>query len=427
MRESTGRLASVDEASLVIDHAGQVNVFLIAGLLAAGGFVDRDGAADLAALRAGLCARIAVIPALRRIPAPVGRRHRWVDASPDLSHHIRLVDPVDGLGGLERMCGELMTVPLPLDRPPWELLVVPGAGASQVGFVLRIHHVIADGVAALAIVEQLFEPDPQGQPQHLRSHPSPAATSPAPGPLGSSALSALRRAGVGVRRVLTMVGGRGTGPTVLLGSCGPNRGVVFVDADLTALRARARPLPATVNDALLAAAAAGYRSAMAAGGDHVPADLPVSVPVALRRRGTSSNQIGVMRVLLPLAVTDSDARLRLVAARTREEKALAREQGTLEFMRGPWGARIMDRVARRQHVVAGFITNLAGPAELRCLAGAPAVAIWPVAGLAGNVRLGVAAVSYAGRLRCSVHFDAAAVPGEVFAHAMKEELTRAPG
>ena len=104
-----------------------------------------------------------------------------------------------------------------------------------------------------------------------------------------------------------------------------------------------------------------------------------------------------------------DDRLRLIAEQTRAEKVQAREQGTLEFMRGPIGARIMDRVARRQHLVGGFVTNVPGPTahfasralRRRDLAGSV---------LAANVRLGVAAVSYAGRLCCGVHFDAANVP-----------------
>ena len=131
-----------------------------------------------------------------------------------------------------------------------------------------------------------------------------------------------------------------------------------------------------------------------------------------------------MLVRLPLGEPDPDERLRLIAAQTRLEKVTARRQGTLEFMRGPIGARIMDRVARRQHLVAGFVTNVPGPAGPLRLAGAPVVAIWPVAVLAGNVRLGVAAVSYDGRLCCGIHFDDENVPGAVFSRAMEKELAR---
>ncbi|WP_286166904.1 hypothetical protein [Arthrobacter sp. AQ5-05] len=45
-----------------------------------------------------------------------------------------------------------------------------------------------------------------------------------------------------------------------------------------------------------------------------------------------------MLVRLPLGVPEPDTRLRLIASRTRMEKERAREQGTLEFMRGPRGA-----------------------------------------------------------------------------------------
>jgi diacylglycerol O-acyltransferase len=419
------RLPAVDEANLVLDHVGQVNVFLIAGLLAPGGFIGLDGLPDLGALRAGLQERVAAIPSLHRVPVAVGRRHGWAEASPDLNQHIRLIDPVDGLRGLERLCGELMTVPLALDRPPWELLVVPGSSAGRIGIVLRIHHAIADGMAAVAIVQALFERAKQDSPP---ARPVAGPLVPAlPVHRGSHPLHTLGRIGFSLRRILMVVAGRGVGRTMLLGDRGARRGVAFADVDLGALEARIRPLGATVNDALLASTAVGYAAALSAAGERVPAELPVSTPVALRRRGTSGNQVGVMLVRLPLAVPEPDSRLQLIAAQTRVEKVRAREQGTLEFMRGPRGSRIMDYVARRQRVVAGFVTNVPGPPDLLTLAGAPIVAIWPVGVLAGNVRLGVAAVSYAGRLRCGIHFDEATVPGAVFAQAMTEELTRLAG
>ena len=424
MWSATGRLAAADEANLVLDHVGQVNVFLVGGLLAPGGFVQRDGLPNLAALHAHLRERIAALPPLHRFPVAVGRRHRWVEATPDLKQHIRLIDPVDGIAGLERKCGELMTTPLALDRPPWEVLVVPGVSAGRVGIVLRIHHVIADGMAAVEIVQQLCEGTKANVPPPL---PKPTVVPANPVHRQPRPLHDLRKIGFGLHRIVTTLASHSIGPTVLLGDRGPNRGVAFVDADLEALEERMRALGATVNDGLLASAAAGYVAALSAAGEQPPAELPVSIPVALRRRGTSSNQVGVMRVRLPLAVPNPDARLGLIAARTRAEKARAREQGTFEFMRSSMGARIMDHIGHRQHVVAGFITNVAGPPDRLRLAGAPIDAIWPVAVLAGNVRLGIAAASYAGTLRCGIHFDEATVPGVVFAHAVREELARLAG
>ena len=415
---SVTRLAAVDEANFVLDHVGQVNVFLVAGLLAPGGFIGADGAPDMARVRGSLRERVAGLPALCRTALRLRRRHYWVDTAPDLEHHIRLVEPVDGLAGLQRKCAALMSQPLPLDRPLWEILVVPGATASTAGVVLRIHHALADGMAAVAIVQRLFD---SGEP------PEAPENTAGPGPTAAQRHDlrhSLRRLAVGLHRIRETLQNRGVSPTVLLGQRDPNRGVAFLRTDIGALESRVRPRGATVNDALLAGVSSGFRAALRAAGEPTPARLPVSVPVALRRRGTAGNQVGVMLVQLPTGEPDPDERLRLIAAQTREEKRQAREQGTLEFMRGPIGARVMDRVARRQHLVAGFVTNVPGPKESLRLAGAPVTAIWPVAVLAGNVRLGVAAVSYDGRLCCGIHFDAANVPGAAFAHAMAEEMAR---
>jgi len=411
MRPRSERLAPADEANLVLDHAGQVNVFLVAGTLSPGGFVDAHGRADVAALRAALHDRTAALPALRKVLAIEGRHHVWRESEPDLTLHVRETARVAGIEGLESLCARLMTVPLDMRRPLWEMLIVPGAGPAGPAVVLRIHHAIADGMAAIAIVHQLFDASTPGAP-----------VAPARRPPSRRRLRA--RLGYGLHRIRATLFGREVGETVLLGDRSDNRGVLFLDADLSALETRTRRQGATINDGLLAAVAAGYRAALTAAGEQIPQQLPVSIPVALDRRGSAGNQVGVMLARLPLGVSDPDERLALIAAQTRAEKGVARDQGTLEFMRGPIGARVMDRLARGQHLVGGFVTNVRGPTARQRLAGAPIDRIWPVAVIAANVRLGVAALSVGGRLCCGIHFDEANVPGAEFARAMREELNR---
>jgi diacylglycerol O-acyltransferase len=423
VRTSLQRLAPADEANLVLDHPGQVNVFLVAAALSRGGFIAVDGVVDLTALRSALHARIQRLPALRHVAVPVGRGHAWADVLPDLEHHVRLVNDDEVPTALERRCGALMTVPLARDRPLWELLLVPGGNGTDAAFILRIHHAIADGTSAVALVHELFDPEEAVTPVADASRESPGHAKPPPS--GRRGRRMLRRVRFGIQRMLTTIGGRGvSSPTMLLGERSQDRGVAFVDADLGALERRAHSVGATVNDALLATVAAGFEAALRSAHEPVPATLPISSPVALRRHGRASNQVGVMLVRLPLAGAEPDDRLRVISAQTTIEKARARDQGTLELMRGPLGARMMNRIAHRQHVVAGFVTNVPGPAAPLRLAGAPITAIWPVAVLAANVRLGVAAVSYAGRLHCTVHFDARRVPGTEFAAAMQDELAR---
>lgn len=170
MRNALARLAATDEANLVLDRAEQVNVFLVAGQLAPGGFIGGAGTADLDALRAVMKERIEALAPLRRALVTTAFGHRWTDAAAELEHHIRLSDPVDGLAGLEAKCAELMCVPLPRDRPLWELLVLPSTTSGPTGIVLRIHHAVADGMVAVAIVQQLL------------GAASPQAAAPAPLP-----------------------------------------------------------------------------------------------------------------------------------------------------------------------------------------------------------------------------------------------------
>ena len=136
---------------------------------------------------------------------------------------------------------------------------MPGASAGRVGLVLRIHHAIADGMAAVAIAHRLFEGDELGcrgptPPTHppVRS-PSSRPTARVERRGGADPRRVLGKLGFGLQRVLTTLVGRGIGPTILLGERSPRHGVAFVDADLAALEARVRALGATVNDALLAA------------------------------------------------------------------------------------------------------------------------------------------------------------------------------
>ncbi|WP_036962329.1 WS/DGAT domain-containing protein, partial [Promicromonospora kroppenstedtii] len=139
-------------------------------------------------------------------------------------------------------------------------------------------------------------------------------------------------------------------------------------------------------------------------------------------RGRSGNAVGVMLVPLPAEAGDLAGRLRRVAGLTRTAKAEARTRGTFELTRTRPGTWLFGRLSRRQRLVVMFVTNVRGPAHPLTLAGARVEQIWPVAALGGNVRLGVAAISYDGVLRCAVHCDAGVLPAAVVGRALGDEL-----
>jgi diacylglycerol O-acyltransferase / wax synthase len=411
------RLSAADASNVEIDSPDQVNAFMLVGVLGTGGFVAGTDHVDLGRLREAVAERIgeAARPGLERFAQRVGLEHRplvWQPCVPDLAWHIRLTDPVAGRQGLSGLAARLMTEPLPLDRPLWELLVVPGASEGGVGVILRLHHCVSDGVGAIRLVQQLF-----GEPVTASARVASRA------PAAEARRNVLRTVFHGTRRMVAVLRAR-IPPTVLLGPIGARRGVGLVDVELAALSAAARRRGATVNDALLAAAAVAVESALRADAQPVPEVLPASVPVALPDRGSSGNAVGVMLVPLPLGEPDPEARLSRIAASTRQAKDVARAQGTLEITRTRWGARLFARLARRQRLVALFVTNVRGPTERLLVAGAPLERAWPVAPIQGNVRLGIAAMSYAGRLGVAIHADGEAIRVDVAREALARELAR---
>ncbi|MGA8044730.1 MAG: WS/DGAT domain-containing protein, partial [Dermatophilaceae bacterium] len=127
---------------------------------------------------------------------------------------------------------------------------------------------------------------------------------------------------------------------------------------------------------------------------------------------------------LPTGVDDIGRRLGRIAAATSAAKDEARAQGTFELTRSRWGSRAFAWLARRQRFIALFVTNVRGPGRPMHLAGAPLLRAWPVAPIQGNVRFGVAAMSYDGRLGVAVHVDADALRVEVAGRALEAELRR---
>ncbi|WP_454856493.1 wax ester/triacylglycerol synthase domain-containing protein [Promicromonospora soli] len=419
------RLTAADASNIAMDTPQFVNAFLMAGVLAPGGFVAPDGRADVAALRAVLADRIPTAPRLAQRVRRLGRALVWEPVRLDLADHVRRVGAVDGLCGFERLCARLIVTPLPLDRPLWELLIVPGVAVGRTGVVFRVHHAMADGAAAVLLAQALMDPVAAPVTDVARrvdgAALSGAERSRAEQPKGARPGGWLRTLTSGFERSVAIF--RPAVPRIaLLGDVGPHRGVALVDVGLDALAAGARTAGATVNDALLVAVAAGARSALLARGERPPPNLPTSVPVELGDRGRSGNAVGVMLVPVPTDPIDIAPRLRRVAALTRAGKDDARSRGTYELTRTRVGTWLLMRLVRHQRLIALFVTNVHGPRRPLALAGAPLERVWPVAALAGNVRLGVAAISYDGSLRCTVHCDADVLRAEVIARTLGEEL-----
>lgn len=408
-------LGAADEVNLLLDRGDSVYVVTVAGSLGAGGFVRADGSCDVDAVREMLAERIGRVPRLCRRIEGGPRRHRLVETTVDLRAHVRVVEPVDGFTGFERLCARLSATRLPRDRPLWELLFVPNTDRAQpLGWVFRVHHALADGMTAARMLDALF--DPEGEDATI-STPTPTPT---PGKPGKAATPPRRRGcWGGLLRALT----RPLPGTVLLGSLGPGRGLRFFDVPLTGLAGRARHAGVTINDAVLAVVAAGARAAYASLRESVPAELPISVPVLLPSSDGLPNQVSAVVIPVPLDEAGIVERAQAVAATAHSVLDQTRARRLPWFARTRSGARVMQWFMARQRMIGLISTNMRGPARSRRLCGAPVEAAWALSVLGGNVRIAVAALSYAGTMSfCVLWSDEVGDAGPAFADGMRSAV-----
>jgi diacylglycerol O-acyltransferase len=335
-----------------------------------------------------------------------------------------------------REVAELNEPSLARSRSLWELRFLTGLANGRVGLLIRLHHVVADGVAALALIGPLFDAAPDTPP------PIPPAWTPGPVPPNDQLLtdSLHQRAapfadaatwllrperwwGQSTSTVGPMLQMLRDGPaprTVLNGPIGPRRRLALVRADLERTRAAAHAHGAKVNDVVLAAVAGGARDLLEHHQGRPPRGaIRAMVPVSQRAPsddGGGGNRVAVIVVPLPVDEPDPGRRLEAIARITAERKRRPVEV----WSRFP---SLLAAAMHRQRFVNVFTSNLPGPAMPWYFAGARVLELFQIGPVRGNVRLNVGALSYAGGLSLDAVADAAALPDlDVFAEGLRHTL-----
>ncbi|MDV3124332.1 wax ester/triacylglycerol synthase family O-acyltransferase [Mycobacterium sp. 21AC1] len=402
---------------------------------------------DVDRVVASLAERALAVPRLHQLlrtqPFDLGVPQWMEDPNFDPSHHIRhaALPRPGGDAALHRWAAEVMERRLDRDRPLWECWIVDGLQHNRWAILMKVHHCIADGVAATRLLDQLC--DDSDAIAH-RDNSEKATDNPGFNPMdwisgvfrASMALPAtalqVMHGAVGIADGLM----RPAATTSLIGPVTSMRRYATTEVSLDEVDTVCRRFDVTVNDVALSAITDSFRTMLIRRGERPQADsLRTLVPVSVRSdelRDRIDNRVSVMLPYLPVEQADPIEQLRQVHARLDRAKRSGQRQAgnilvsaanAIPFPFLAWTVRALTRLPQRG--VVTLATNVRGPRTRLRVLGRDVVRLLPIPPLALQLRTGIAIMSYADRLVFGVIGDYDATPDvDELATGIKEAIAR---
>ena len=319
-----------------------------------------DGPADWGRLREALDRASRVVIRMRQkvvVPPLPTTPPRWVvDPDFDPDYHLRRI-ALPGPGSLRQLLDLAeVTLQSPLDtsRALWEALYVEGLEGGRTALLTKLSHAITDGLGGIALFLEVYDTERDPAPRPMPPVPVPrdltgndllrASLRQLPETTWSTGRTLLGGAVGTVGRLVTRPGAAVTEALDFAGSArrvlGPppaepspllrRRSLTsrthVLELPLTELRAAAKAVDASVNDAYLAALSGGLGRYHEALGVPVEA-LPLTLPVSLRTGDdpASGNRFTGVSIAAPIGEPDPAERIRQIRAQViarRGEPAL---------------------------------------------------------------------------------------------------------
>lgn len=452
-------LSALDAVFLHIEAAGTPMHMASIGIFEGGPLQDANGQLRLSDLRHLISSRLHLVPKLRQRPRPGLLREAaptWIDDPTfDIENHVReehLRAPGTEAELLE-LCGNVLAARLEATKPLWELVFVTGLDGGRVALIEKLHHSMADGVAAAELATVLLDLSPESpQVQNALPWIPQAPTAPLDTALtslgrlltapvrmswwlGDGVIHPVRRAHAALRALQStsallpshLVAHR----TSLNRQIGPRRKVNFVRFDLHGVMEVAHHHGATVNDVILAIVSGGLHALFSSRGELAEShELQALVPVGLEMGAgrQMGNGVSAFFVRLPVGQADSVKALATIASTTAKEKQEHQELAPALILRllDPLPQSVLaagSRLLRYQPLFNLVVTNVPGPSMPLYALGARMLEAFPVVPLVGNQGLGVAALSYVDQLNLGIFSDPSVCPDvQVFCEGARVAL-----
>jgi WS/DGAT/MGAT family acyltransferase len=428
------RLAAIDNSFLVFEKSDAYMHVACTQIFDAGRLLQADGGIDVGALERLVESKLHLIPRYRQKLAfiPIEQYPVWVDdPNFNLKYHIRhtsLPRPGDARQ-LKRLSARIMQQHLDRRRPLWEIWVVEGLEGDRFATVMKVHHCMVDGISGVDLMRVMMSPSPDETPgeappyvprtapsgllllrdEFVRRASMPIRALRSMRDLVTEATDAGTDLAVRLRSVAEALGAtlRRVSDTPLNGRIGPHRRFDWLAMELADVKAIRQVLGGTLNDIVLTIVAGAVRSFLIkrrVNPDFI--EFRIMAPVSVRKeseQGTLGNRISTWIVDLPLDESKPRERHRRICEQTEELRHSNRAEGADVLMQvAEWtpstllalGARSMSRLLPFNMVV----TNVPGPQIPLYFMGAQMREVYPHVPLLDPMALGIALMSYDGRL-----------------------------
>lgn len=422
------RLGAIDEGFFDIEDSGPP--------VAVGTALKIDGSAPtVAKLRQFFAARITSMPRFRqRFEDSRSKvlRGKWVDASPDLTHHVRH-RKIKSESEFSGLVAEVIQSQLDPERPLWDATMITGYSSTEWALLVRLHHAIADGQGATILLGQLIDFDPTGQVRladGIAAMVTPRES--APSDLASDGLeAATAKAAHAVEKSFRMTGQFiSTLPDTirsammflprkqegdLTGPLSDTRVWHGSRYSLSEVKQAKRSLKGvTVNDIVMAAVAVGFTDLLdARGEDSEGRVLRTVIPVSLRQNLDANNQVSLLPVPLPLGDIDPLERIKSIKKSTKYSK-----NSTLPIMgdqlvkvsENLLPAPVQEAVLSRVATTSGYfsetlVTNVPGPRVPLFVMGSEVLSSAPMMPLGAHFRIIIGITSFKDDLNIGITGD----------------------
>ncbi len=342
----------------------------------------------------------------------------WVDDPGfDLARHVRRI-ALPRPGGdreLFRLAADVISRRLDRDRPMWEIWIIEGLSDNRWAMLIKIHHCMADGIAATHMLAGLCDEGINGglgsRTGGAKEQLADNVPLTAQGTGSPSMWGALWKAPVHAARIIRGAAEIATGllrpaTTTLNGPITNMRRYSAARVPLADIEQVCRVFDVTVNDVALAAITESYRNLILQRGEQPLAHtLRTLVPVSMRSVDAfdkTDNRLSVMLPYLPVDEQDPVKRLRIIHSRLARTKSYGQRQAGSTLVsianRAPfpltaWAVRFLSRLPQRG--VVTLTTNVPGPRQQLKIMGRRVLSVLPMPPIAMQLRTGVAMLSYA--------------------------------